>query len=141
MSDLDVPTPRRIRVLIVDENAAVRQGLALCVAAYDELCLAGEAASGDEAIRQCACTHPDVVLLDATLPDMTSDSVTRAIHRIWPPASIIAMCTFQEEKSVREILKAKAMGYLLKNVSADQLARAIRSAHAGRSGLPAGLPG
>jgi len=131
VSDLDASMPRRIRVLIADDNVGVRQAMAMCVAAYDDLRLVGEAASGDEAIRQCASAHPDVVLLDVSLPDMPGASVTRAIHNVWSPASIIAMCTFQEERSLSEVLKAKALGYLLKNVSADQLAQAIRSAHAG----------
>jgi two-component system, NarL family, response regulator LiaR len=137
--ELDVSVPLPIRVLIVDKHTAVRQALALCLAAYDDLCLAGEAASGDEAIRQCACVHPDVVLLDVTLPDMPGLSAATAIRKTWSPSAVVAMCSFQEERSVREVVASAATGYLLKNVSADELARAIRSAHAGRSGLPAEL--
>ena len=139
MPGLDMSVPQPIRVLIVDKHAAVRQALAMCLAAYDDLCLAGEAASGHDAIRQCACVHPDVVLLDVTLPDMPGLSVATAIRKTWSPAAVVAMCSFQEERSVREVSESVAMGYLLKNVSADQLAHAIRSAHAGRSGLPAEL--
>jgi two-component system, NarL family, response regulator LiaR len=135
--DLDGSVPRRIRVLVVDDSPAVRRAMALCLAAYDDLHLAGEAASGNEAIRQCASVHPDIVLLDVSLPDLTGASVTRAIHRVWSPASVIAMCTFQEEEAAKEILDAKATGYLLKNVSADQLAHTIRTAHAGRPSLEA----
>jgi NarL family two-component system response regulator LiaR len=132
--------PDGIRVLIADDHIAVRRALAICVAAYNDLCLAGEVASGEEAICLCACTQPDVVLLDVNLPDMTGAAATRAIHGICSQISVIAMCTFQEEGLVAETLKAGAVGYLLKNVSADQLAHAIRSAHAGHSGLQAELP-
>jgi DNA-binding NarL/FixJ family response regulator len=103
----------------------------MSVEAYDDLHLAGSIATGEEAIRLCTCSQPDVVLLDVSLPDMAGSAAIRAIREVGPQISIIAMCTFQEEGLTKETLKAGAVGYLLKNVTADRLACAIRSAHAG----------
>lgn len=134
MQTYRIPVLDCIQVLVVDEHAAVRRALATCVAAYDDLCLSGQAASGEEAIRLCGCIHPDVILLDLTLPDMTGAATVKAIREVSPRVPVIVLCTFQEEGLVGEALRAGAVGYLLKNVSAEQLARAIRSAYAGRSG-------
>jgi NarL family two-component system response regulator LiaR len=98
--------------------------------AFDDLVLAGQATNGEEAICLCACTQPDVVLLDVTLPDMTGAAAIRTILERCPASRVIATCTFQEEKLIPEALRAGAVGYLLKNVSADQLVSAIRAAHA-----------
>jgi DNA-binding NarL/FixJ family response regulator len=117
-------------VLIVDEHAGLRRAIATFVAAVDDLELAGQAANGDEAIRLCACTQPDVVLMDVTLPDMTGAAATQAICQRWPSIQVIAMCTFQEEHLVPAVLSAGAASYLLKNVSAVELANAIHLAHA-----------
>jgi NarL family two-component system response regulator LiaR len=137
--DTHAPVPVGIQVLIADGHPAVRRALAICVEAYDDLYLAGEVASGQDAIRLCASTQPDVILLDVTLPDLTGAAPTRAIHEVCPRISVIAMCTFQEEKLAGEFLKAGAVSYLLKNVSADELAHAIRSAYSGHAGLHADL--
>jgi two-component system, NarL family, response regulator LiaR len=131
VTDGDEWLSRRIRVLVVDENAAVRHALSTFLAAFDDLVLAGQAANGKEATRLCACTHPDIVLLDATLPDMSGAAATRAILERSPCCRVIGICTFQEEALIPEVLGAGAVGYLLKNVSADELANAIRTAHAG----------
>jgi NarL family two-component system response regulator LiaR len=120
----------RIRVLVVDEHAGLRRALATFLGAVDDLELAGQAANGEEAICLCACAQPDVVLMDVTLPGMTGAAATQAIHLRWPSIQVIAMCTFQEEGLVAEVLLAGAASYLLKNVSAVELANAIRRAYA-----------
>jgi DNA-binding NarL/FixJ family response regulator len=120
---------QRIRVLIVDEHAGLRRAIATFLGAVDDLELAGQAANGEEAIRLCACTQPDVVLMDVTLPDMTGAAATRAICRHWPSIRVIAMYTFQEEDLIAEVLSAGATSHLLKNVSAVELASAIHAAH------------
>jgi len=140
VSDFHIPVPGGIQVLIADSHAAVRRALSICVAAYDDLYLAGEVATGDEAIRLCARTRPDVVLLDVTLPDLPGAAAIRAIHEVCPRIPIIAMCTFQEERLVGDALKAGAVSYVLKNISAEQLARTIRSVYAGQPGSPAHIP-
>jgi len=122
--------PHRIRVLIVDDHAAVRQAVATVVAAFPDLELAGQAPSAEEAVRLCESTRPDVILLDVTLPDVDGAAAMRAILERYPASRVIATCTFQEEELIPEALNAGAAGSLLKNVSADELASAIRATYA-----------
>jgi two-component system, NarL family, response regulator LiaR len=124
-----------IRVLIVDDHSMVRRGLATILKIKPDLDLAGEACNGREAVELCAHLQPDVVLMDLMMPEMGGAAATAAIRRQWPAVQVIALTSFQEKEMVREALQAGAIGYLLKNVSADDLAAAIREAHAGRSTL------
>jgi NarL family two-component system response regulator LiaR len=124
-----------IRVLLVDDHAMLRQGLATFLKVYDDLELAGEAANGEEAIQLCAQLAPDVVLMDMVMPDMDGVTATRAICRKFPEVQVIALTSFKDKGLVQDALEAGAIGYLLKNVSADELAQAIRVAHAGRMTL------
>jgi NarL family two-component system response regulator LiaR len=128
------PSPR-IRVLVVDDHTMVRRGLATFLKVFDDLELAGEAAGGQEAIQLCAKVQPDVVLMDMVMPDMDGATATRLIRKQSPLLQVIALTSFKEENLVQGALQAGAIGYLLKDVSADELAQAIRSAHAGRSTL------
>jgi two-component system, NarL family, response regulator LiaR len=130
----DSPSPR-IRVLIVDDHPMVRRGLATFLKVFDDLELAGEAANGQEAIQLCEQTQPDVVLMDMVMPDMDGAAATRLIRRQSPAIQVLALTSFKEEILVQSALQAGAIGYLLKDVSADDLAQAIRAAHAGRSTL------
>jgi NarL family two-component system response regulator LiaR len=126
---------RRIRVIIVDDHAMLRRGLRFFLRGFDDLELVGEAASGAEAIALCADTQPDVILMDMLMPDMDGADATRTIRQQHPDAQVIALTSFQEEGLIARALQAGAIGYLLKNVSAEELARAIRETHAGRSTL------
>jgi NarL family two-component system response regulator LiaR len=117
-----------IRVLVVDEHAAIRRGIAAFMLAFDDFELVGDAASGQEAIDLCVCTRPDVVLMGMAMPDMTGAATIRAVCQAWPWTRVIALSSFQEEEQVHEVLRAGAVGYLLKNVSAEELACAIRQA-------------
>jgi NarL family two-component system response regulator LiaR len=124
-----------IRVLIVDDHSMVRRGLATILKIQPDLQLVGEANNGREAVEVCGRVQPDVVLMDLMMPEMSGAAATDAIRRQWPQVQVIALTSFQEKELVREALQAGAIGYLLKNVSADNLAAAIREAHAGRSTL------
>ena len=126
---------QRIRVLIVDDHAVVRSGLATFLQAFEDFELVGEAGDGAEALRVCAQFAPDVVLMDLLMPEMDGIAATRAIRERHPHAQVIALTSFQDQDRVQAALDAGALGYLLKNVSADDLARAIRSARAGRHTL------
>ena len=119
---------RRIRVLVVDDHAAARHAMATCVTATDDMELTGEAASGEEALRLCAGVRPDVVLMAIVMQGMSGAETTRAIGLRWPPIRVLGMSTFQEEDRAAELVQAGAVGYLLKNVSADDLASGIRDA-------------
>jgi NarL family two-component system response regulator LiaR len=127
----------RIRVLVVDDHAMVRRGLATFLKAFDDLELAGEAAGGHAAILLAAQLQPDVVLMDMAMPDMDGPTATRHIRNQSESIQVIALTSFKEEGLVQSALQAGAIGYLLKDVSADELAQAIRAAHAGRATLSA----
>ena len=127
--------PGRIRVMIVDDHAMVRRGLEAFLLAYDDLELAGEASNGEEAIDRCAALSPDVVLMDLRMPEVDGIAATRAIRERLPDVQVIALTGFLEEELVHDALQAGAIGFLLKDASPDQLAEAIRSAHAGHPTL------
>jgi NarL family two-component system response regulator LiaR len=122
-------------VLLVDDHAVVRSGLSAFLLAYDDLELVGEAASGEEAVRLCDRLKPDVVLMDLVMPGMDGAQATRAIQKRCATIQVIALTSFKEQELIESALEAGAIGYLLKNISADELAKAIREAHAGRPTL------
>ena len=124
-----------IRVMIVDDHAVVRSGLAAFLTVFDDLQLVGEAGSGAEALQLCQETAVDVVLMDLMMPEMDGAEATRLIRQQCPGVQVIALTSFREEKLVQGALRAGAISYLLKNVTADELAAAIRAAHAGRPTL------
>lgn len=128
-------TSDQIRVMIVDDHGMVRRGLATILRVRPDLELVGEASNGQESLRLCEEVHPDVILMDLLMPEMGGAEATRLIREQWPEIQVIALTSFQERELVREALQAGAISYLLKNVSADDLAAAIREAHAGRSTL------
>jgi NarL family two-component system response regulator LiaR len=130
-----LPSGDVIRVLIIDDHALVRTGLKFFLAAFDDLELIGEGTNGHEAIQLCTELEPDVVLMDLLMPGMDGTTAIRTIRSQWPQVQVIALTNFQEAELVQEALQAGAIGYLLKNVSADELARAIRTAYAGQSTL------
>jgi two-component system, NarL family, response regulator LiaR len=127
--------PKPIRVMIVDDHAVVRSGLSAFLMVYDDLEFVGEAASGEEAVRLCRSMNPDVVLMDLVMPGMDGAEATQAIRENCPDTQVIALTSFKEDELVQRTLKAGAIGYLLKNVSASELVNAIRAAHAGRPTL------
>ena len=124
-----------IRIVIVDDHAVVRRGLAAFLSVFDDLQLVGEAGSGSDALRICRQTAVDVVLMDLMMPEMDGAAATRLIRQHCTGVQVIALTSFPEEGLVQGALQAGAIGYLLKNVSADDLAAAIRAAHAGRPTL------
>ena len=127
--------PRRIRVLVVDDHTMVRQGLATFLKVYDDLQLVGEAADGESAIKICTEVLPDVILMDMALPGMDGPTTTRTIREKFPKTHVLALTSFKEGPLIQRTLEAGAIGYLLKDLSAEELAQAIRDAHAGRSTL------
>mgnify|MGYP001361085447 CR=1 FL=1 len=132
MSEISLPP---IRVLLVDDHTMVRRGLATFLAVFDDLILAGEAENGEEAVQCCAELLPDVVLMDMVMPGMDGVSATRAIRQKFPQIQVLALTSFKEGDLIQNALEAGAIGYLLKNVSSDELAQAIRAAYAGRTTL------
>jgi two-component system, NarL family, response regulator LiaR len=121
--------------MIVDDHAVVRSGLAAFLTVFEDLELVGQAGSGEEAVRLCRQLKPDVVLMDLVMPVMDGAAATKAIRAECPHIQVVALTSFREEDLVQGALQAGAISYLLKNVTADELANAIRAAHAGRSTL------
>jgi NarL family two-component system response regulator LiaR len=128
-------TPQKIMVMLVDDHNVVRSGLATFLRAYDDLELVGEARNGREALNLCRQMKPDVILMDLMMPEMDGITATRAILADYPEIKIIAMTSFEEEELVQGVLAAGAISYLLKNVTSDELAKAIRDAVSGKSTL------
>ncbi len=130
-----VDTSRVIQVMLVDDHNVVRSGLATFLRAYDDLELIGEAKNGLEALNLCRMKQPDVILMDLMMPEMDGIAATKAILAAYPEVKIVAMTSFEEETLVKGVLAAGAISYLLKNVTSDELASAIRAAYSGRSTL------
>ncbi len=126
----DANSTYRIRVLIADDQAAVRNALKFFVLAFDDLELVGESADGEQAIQLCVQIQPDVVLMDLLMPRMNGVSATRAIRRYCPRVRVVVLTSLGEEELAQMALGAGAVGCLVKNVSAEELAGAIRAAYA-----------
>ena len=126
---------KTIRVLLVDDHAVVRSGLSAFLMAYEDLELVGEASSGERAVQVCQRIQPDVVLMDLVMPGMDGATATGLIREKCPQIQVIALTSFKEHDLVEGALKAGAIGYLLKDISADELAAAIRSAASGKATL------
>jgi NarL family two-component system response regulator LiaR len=124
-----------IRIVIVDDHPMVRSGLSALLSVYDDFELVGEATNGKEAVRLCHHTKPDVVLMDLMMPEMDGAAATKAIREENTAVQVLALTSFKEDDLVQGALKAGAIGYLLKNISADELARAIRHAAVGKPTL------
>ena len=121
--------------MLVDDHMMVRRGLATFLMVFDDLELVGEAENGAAALHLCAQVLPDVILMDMHMPEMDGATATRAIRQQFPHVQVIALTSFKEGELIKKALEAGAIGYLLKDVSVDDLARAIRAAHAGRATL------
>jgi len=134
MDDSTTETPS-IKVMLVDDHAMVRRGLTSFLRVYADLELVGEAANGKEAVELCRTIQPDVILMDLMMPEMDGVTATQLIRTDWPNVRIIALTSFKEKAQVQQALQAGAISYLLKGVSAQELADAIRAAYNGQSTL------
>jgi NarL family two-component system response regulator LiaR len=123
--------------MLVDDHSIVRSGLTAFLLAYDDLCLVAEAEDGEDAIRRCEQAQPDVILMDLQMPIMDGPTATRIIRERYPAIQVLILTSYKEDSLIQEALKAGAMGYLLKNVTSDELANAIRTVQRGRPVLAA----
>jgi len=120
-----------IHVFIVDDQRLMREGLRTLLELEPDLRVVGEAADGQAALDAIALAHPHVVLMDIRMPRMDGVEATRQLRARHDPARVIILTTFDDDSSVFDGLRAGAMGYLLKDVSGEDLARAIRTVHGG----------
>jgi sigma-B regulation protein RsbU (phosphoserine phosphatase) len=121
-----------VRIIVVDDQAIIRSGLGAFLMAYNELQLVGEASDGEEAIQLCEIVRPDVVLMDLKMPNMDGITATRVIHQRWPDTQVIILTNFRDSNILDTALEAGAAGYLLKDITAQELANAIFQISAGK---------
>jgi NarL family two-component system response regulator LiaR len=127
--------PKPIKVMIVDDHSMVRRGLSVFLKNEPDLEIISEAQDGREAIAKCEHMQPDVILMDLIMPELGGVAATRMILERWPEIRVMALTSFHEKDLVQEALQAGATGYMLKNVSGEELADAIRSTYAGKPTL------
>ena len=125
----------KIRVLIVDDHAVVRQGLRTFLDLQEEIEVVGEAEDGAAAVERAAALSPDVTLMDLVMPGVDGVEATRQIRAANPDSKVIVLTSFAEDDKVFPSIKAGAIGYLLKNVSPPDLAKAIIAVHKGEAQL------
>ncbi|NTX63055.1 response regulator transcription factor [Myxococcus sp. CA051A] len=128
-----------IRIVLVDDHALVRQGLRGLLDLTPDLRVVGEAVDGEEALRKVAELNPDVVLMDVRMPRMTGLEALRELRRGPVHRRVVLLTTFDEDAAIVEALRAGVQGFLLKDVSLEELADAIRRVHAGETLLPPGV--
>jgi DNA-binding NarL/FixJ family response regulator len=124
-----------IRVLVADDHGVLRDGLAGLIAAQPDLELVGTAANGAEAVELCRAIAPDVVLMDLEMPVLDGIDATRAILAELPATVVLVLTSFSDRRRITGALDAGAVGYLLKDASADEVVRGIRTAAGGGSPL------
>ncbi len=124
-----------IRVLVVDDHAVVREGLRGFLELQDGIEVAGEAADGNEAVEEAERLAPDVILMDLVMPNLDGLAAMRMLRERQPTARVIVLTSFFDDEQLMPALRAGAAGYLLKNAPPQELARAVRAAHAGEAVL------
>lgn len=128
-------TVEKIKVLIVDDHRVVRQGLRTFLELHEDVVVVGEAGDGQTAVELVRALEPNVVLMDLVMPGMDGISATRQIRALGSGAKVIALTSFTEDNKVFPAIQAGASGYLLKDVSPDDLVEAIRAAYRGEARL------
>lgn len=125
----------QIKVMIVDDHAVVREGLRIYLELEERLELVGEASNGREAAEKVRVYRPDVVLMDLLMPEMDGIQATRAIKEVMPEVKVIVLTSFTDDEHIMPAIEAGATGYLLKDVSAEDLVKAIEGAYLGQAQL------
>ena len=128
-----------IRIVIADDHAIVREGLRGLIAAIDGYELAGTAATGHEAVRAAVTLHPDVLVMDISMPGGTGIAATREITRVAPKVAVLMLTMFDDDDSVFAAVRAGALGYVLKGNDPEDIVRAITSVAAGEAVFGPGI--
>ncbi|MBO9391220.1 MAG: response regulator transcription factor [Roseiflexus sp.] len=122
-----------IRVLLVDDQTLIRQGIAMLLELEPDLEVVGAVGDGRAAIEAVERLRPDVVLMDVRMPEMDGVTATRELHRRFPDVGVIILTTFDDDEYIFEGLKAGARGYLLKDISSEEMAEAVRTVARGEA--------
>jgi DNA-binding NarL/FixJ family response regulator len=128
-----------IRIVIADDHAIVREGLRGLIAAIDGYELVGTAATGHEAVRAAVTLHPDVLVMDISMPGGTGIAATREITRVAPKVAVLMLTMFDDDDSVFAAVRAGALGYVLKGNDPEDIVRAITSVAVGEAVFGPGI--
>ena len=130
-----MPDARRIRILIADDHTVIREGLAAIIATQPDLVVVGEAGDGIEAVKKAEELRPEVILMDLMMPRKDGLAAIREIRENDATARILVLTSFADDEQVFPAIKSGALGYLLKDVSREQLVQAIRDVACGQAAL------
>jgi two-component system, NarL family, response regulator LiaR len=122
-----------IRIMLVDDHSQIHRGLSVLQDTNEDLVLVAHASNGEEAVHLCADFELDLIIMDVIMPVMGGIEATQIIHKKYPDLKILALSSFQDQDSIQQMIKAGAVGYILKNSTLAELANSIRAAHTGTS--------
>jgi DNA-binding NarL/FixJ family response regulator len=131
-----MPGTSTITILAADDHPLIRAGLVSFLATEPSLEVVAEAGNGEEALEKYREFRPDIVLMDLSMPVMDGLAATKAIHDEFPDARVIVLTTYGGDEDIHRALDAGAMGYLVKDMVAEEVLNIIRTVHAGRRGIP-----
>lgn len=123
----------KIKVLLADDHAVVRQGLKVLLEAQQDITVVGEAETGRQALRMALKLQPDVVVIDVAMPLLNGVEATRQIIKDVPATRVLVLSSYSDDEYIRQVTQAGAAGYLLKQTAAEDLIRAIREARNGNA--------
>ncbi len=124
------------KILICDDQALIRESLAIILEKQEDLKVVGEASNGKEAVEMAGTLEPDLILMDMRMPVMDGIEATKAIHQKHPQIKVVALTTFEEDDLISTSLANGAVGYLLKDITTSDLVKAIQLIREGTSILP-----
>lgn len=133
--------PTTVRVLVVDDQQLIRDGIASLLSIRAGITVVGTAADGRQAVAKAVELRPDVVLMDVRMPELDGVEAVAVLRGRMPECRVVMLTTFDDEEYVVQALRAGASGYLLKDLPAEELAQAVRLAHAGVTQLDASVAG
>lgn len=126
---------QKVRVLIAEDHSIVREGIKMILAAQEDFAVVGEAKDGEEALRLTEALHPDVVVMDISMPRLNGIDATRQIRQAFPGTQVLILTMHEEESYVFQLLQLGAAGYVLKRAAATDLVDAVRAAYRGEAFL------
>ncbi len=127
------PADSDVRVVLADDHPVVRDGLKALLGSLDGVSVAGEAATGREAVRQAVLLRPDVLVMDLQMPDLDGIHATREIARVAPDVAVLVLTMFDDDDNVYDAMRAGARGYVVKGAPQEEISRAIFVVAAGGS--------
>ncbi len=128
-----------IRVLLVDDQSIIREGLSSLLEAKPDIEVVGEAENGQQAVEQAICLQPDVVLMDVRMPIMDGVAALRLLCQKAPNIKVLVLTTFDDDDYITQAIRQGAKGYLLKDTPSEELAQAIRAVHKGYTQMGPGI--